>query len=217
MAVWPGFFALREGSNSVISFEDFWHVYNHCKPVQGRTVTSTNLWGMEIISICRRRGGGNINAEVEEREKIRDIGRVLTGLLEALCFQQPSGQPHRHPSADIWDPPACPVRCINRDQLNVYDSYPKARLAVCRVRGRRPYTVEVLMHRVACWLARGEPTAATPFACHDCTRFCPGCCRLHCLDWGSNSTNQEDAYRKPSRRPKRWDGSASMCCAMELV
>jgi len=137
------------------------------------------------------------------REKLRDIGRVLARLLEALCFKDATGQPHLHPLARIWHPPACPVRCINREVLNVFEGYPKAGLAVCMEEGRPPYTVEVLLHRVACWMARGEPSQLTPYACHGCGE--PECCSLLCLYWGNASTNQKDAYSKPAKRPKRWD------------
>ena len=182
-----------------IGFEDLLHVYKCFNPEVGQTVTPSNAWGEEILAICKQKGSSNPRAD--KREKVRGIGRVLARLLEALCFQHPTGQPHQHPTAEIWHPPACPVRCVNREVMNVFRGYPKARLGVLLEPGQPPHTVEVQLHRLACWMARGEPSSATPLACHGCGE--PECVRLLCLAWGNASTNQQDAYSKPARRPRR--------------
>jgi hypothetical protein len=201
MAQWPGYSTLKEGSHAEIGFMDIVHVYDCFTPEHGKSITASNSWGEEIEQICKQVGPGNQRAE--RRWKLRELARVLVRLLEALCMREATGAPHLQAAAEIWNPPPCPVTCRNTDVLNVFQGYPKARLGVCLLAGSPPYTVEVGLHRLACWMARGEPGDSTPFACHSCGT--PQCVRLPCLGWGNHSTNQQDAYSKPARRPRRWE------------
>lgn len=51
--------------------------------------------------------------------------------------------------------------------------------------------VSLMLHRFACWLARGNPTAITNLACHKCG--VTTCLRLGCLRWGNHASNKKDA------------------------
>ena len=83
---------------------------------------------------------------------------MLVSLLEAWCCRgEPTEWPHRHLGSEIWNPPACPVQCCNAEVMNVYDSYPKARLGVCLREDRQPYTVEIQLHRLSCWSREESP------------------------------------------------------------
>lgn len=161
-----------------------------------------------MVDICKAASSRDSGAV--RRDQLRAIARVLLRLLEALCFTHPSGQPHLHPGAEIWNSPDCPVQCKNREVLNMHihaqQEYPKARLMFCKEQVKVPgrvteHVVELQLHRFACWLSRGNPGTSTPQACHECG--IPSCVRLGCLAWGNASTNQQDAYDKPRRRARR--------------
>ena len=107
MAEWHGLHALKEGSNVEIGSSDILHVYTCFNPEKGQTITASNSWGEEILAICKQKSSGSSRAA--KREKLRGIGRVLARLLEALSCKHPTGEPHMHPSARIWHPPACPL------------------------------------------------------------------------------------------------------------
>lgn len=51
--------------------------------------------------------------------------------------------------------------------------------------------VSLRLHRFVCWLARGNPTAATNLACHKCG--VKQCLKLSCLSWGNHASNRGDA------------------------
>ena len=194
MAVWPGQHTLRPDSNAEIGFRDIEHIVEYFSPSTGRQIRASNDWGQQILDICKE-------SEAEEQDKRRRSARVLLKLLEALCFEAPTGAPDLHLAADIWFPPACPVLCSQRHVLNVYDHYPKARLGVCLYDDKPPYTIEVQLHRFSCWLARGQPPSEHSYACHAC--HTPQCVRLHCLSWGSAQSNQQDAFRRQPPKKRR--------------
>ncbi len=195
MAEWPGLHVLTEGSNAEIGFQDIIHLVKYFSPSTGRQTRAMNDWGQQILDICKDTDAG-------VHDKRRRAARVVLKLLEALCFDSPTGAPHLHAAADIWLPPACPVVCSRTQVMNVYDHYPKARFGVCVYEGKPPYTIELQLHRFACWLARGQPPSKDAYACHQC--HIPQCVRLPCLSWGSARSNQNEAYsRQPLKRRRR--------------
>lgn len=198
MAQWPGQHALRPNSNTIIGFSDIVHVHAHFTPAEGKSIKTFNTWGEKIEEICKTVGPGSPRAA--EREQLRAIARVLLKLLEALCFEETTVEPHLNPGSKIWQPPACPVKCKNKQVMNCFQGYPKARLGKCTLEGQ-VYVVEVMLHRFACWLSRGEPAPTARQACHACAT--PSCVRLPCLSWGDASSNQKEAYERPAKRVKR--------------
>ena len=209
MALWPGFHVLRQDSTAAIPFIDLKHLTECFSPCPGKIISASNEWGQQILDMCKDASPGDPDQVTWAR--LRGAARLLSKLLEALCFDEGTGSPHLFPGAELWNPADCPVVCKNRHVMNVYESYPKARLGVCHSEERQPYYIEVQLHRFACWLARGEPGTETPFACHSC--HLPSCVRLHCLSWGNASTNQQDAYsRQPAKRRKRLVLSRAQGC-----
>ena len=204
---WPGYHALKAGSRSHIDFKDIKYLHEHCSPLANKTIDVYNIWAAQMVDICK--AATPADSVAVKGAQLRDIARVLLRLLEALCLAEPSGEPHLQPGAELWKPPDCPLQCRNKSVLNVHQSaqqkYPKARLMLCKlhegVRVTERHVVEVQLHRFACWLSKGNPGPDTQLACHECGT--PSCVRLGCLDWGNASTNQQEAYDKPRRRPKR--------------
>ena len=73
------------------------------------------------------------------------------------------------------------------------EGYCYIRLGKATLKGQSD-RLSVACHRLACWLAHGDPPAGSPNACHACGRR--ACCRPACLRWDSTAANTQEAARQ---------------------
>ena len=129
MAQWQGFKALKDGSTTEITFSDLTYLVEHITPTEWRSFTAWNEWGAELERVCKEDLPGN--ARRVGRERLRNIGRVLVKLLEALCFEEAHPAPHESLDARIWGAYDCPLQCSRLGEMIVYRPYPMARFGLC--------------------------------------------------------------------------------------
>lgn len=156
-----------------------------------------NVWGRKLEAISLR-------TDIEREERLREVGRVLIQLIQELsCPDATQRSPDGDSAAQIWQANTCPMRCTQTGVLEVWEDYPRARFGVVVDKDGNQKVLQVLIHRISCWAARGDPSPTAPYATHCCG--IKQCVRLGCLSWGNDSSNQLDAYQLAAgKRRARW-------------
>lgn len=162
-------------------------------------VYAVGAWGQNLRDIA-------LHPDLSDLAKNRQTAELCWVILSTVRFGPPKDPlPWSREDAELWqDAQACPACCSKSKVPSVTSG------GLCLGRGKQPYPRVILakqvwqrnskgsyqvpiclsLHRFACWLAEGNPSADVCLATHLCGK--KQCLRLACLRWGNHKTNQED-------------------------
>lgn len=203
MPVWPGFNVLQAGSSQLVRLQDVLDLFENLKEREDVRFQMNEPWGDRLLAICREPNTSELSgAEREDlkEEQLRNIARLLVQLIQELACPDQSGRSiSSSNTAQIWQENECPMQPKHSVGINVSGEYVKAMFGERIDKSGQRKKLYVLLHRISCWAARGNPSDSTPLATHSCGK--KRCLRLDCLQWGNHRSNQRDAYK--SARGKR--------------
>ena len=201
--LWPGYQNLREGTtNKLTVLKDVEDLFEKMKDTKRASFKMLDPWGTKLMAICTRADTSKLKraekSRVEEERK-RDIARLLMQLTQDMsCPDQHGRTISSSPSAQIWQENACPMQPKHDVGAHVRGEYVRVKFGDRFPEKGNRQELSVLLHRIACWAAVGNPSEGSALATHECGN--KRCLRLECLKWGDHSTNQHDAYRASSGR-----------------
>lgn len=217
MSHWRGYTLLQERDREIYfkDINDIWHALQHFKQSnkEDGTLTAVYLrqpWGQSVQNIGH--GGGN------EREKTRRMAELCWRIFCTLMYGKPEMQgprPWQDAASRVWrDNKRCPGKIESKrvpadGRGNIHTGtrsrpYPEVILGtqIWELDGKRSCVVISLsLHRLACWLAEGDPPAGAELATHKCGH--QDCLRLRCMKWGTAGSNAEDRHRHGRWRVRR--------------
>ena len=165
-------------------------------------VQAIGSWGKQLMQIAHK--------TISDLEKNREVAQLCwCSYCTARFGQAEAGGEHpwENESAKVWkDEVPCPAAAskmkVPASSGGIIlghgkDPYPKVILGKQHwvtpsgEKYSKPFSLR--LHRYACWLAGGNPSAELSLATHHCGH--KQCLRLGCLKWGNHKTNHDDAQR----------------------
>ena len=201
--LWPGYRNLREGTTDKLAVvKDVKDLFEQMKDTRGARFKMLHPWGTKLMAICTRADTSKVKKAEKlrvEEEQMRDIARLLMQLIQDMSCPDRHGRTiSGSPSAQIWQENACPMQPKHDVGAHVRGEYVKVKFGDRIPEKGDRQELYVLLHRISCWAAVGNPSDTAALATHECGN--KRCLRLDCLKWGDHGSNQRDAYRASSGR-----------------